>query len=497
MADVQAFQEIVGEEFVTDDPRILAEFSHDHSYVHARKPVLVVRPKTPESVRKIVVAASDQGTKLVPVSSGPPRFRGDSLPAVENAVIVDLSAMNQVMWINRRNRVAVVEPGVTFAELEPALEREGLRAMLPLLPRPNKSVVAAYMEREPFTVPKYSWDLADPIASVEMVLGDGNYMRTGGGAGPGTLEHQRSIGGAHKLPLAPFGMDVRRIAQGSNGSIGICTWISLRCELLPEHERVYFVGAESPGALVRSAQRFLYLRLVDELYLLSRLNFACLLEKEFAAIERLRKELPPWILVMSISGSGELAADQFAYREADARDEAKRIGIELQSEIGGVQASDYRDRILRKTSDASSWKLRHQGDCREVFFLAPPSRVAEFAEAAEDLAAKSGFDPEKMGSYFQAVLQGTAYHCEFDLYMTPEEAPKWESFYVDLSKTLFQRGAYFSRPYGPWSDIVYDRYETFVKYARQLKRIFDPKGTLNPGKLCFKEMEDDASRLSL
>jgi FAD/FMN-containing dehydrogenase len=72
--------------------------------------------------------------------------------------------------------------------------------------------------------------------------------------------------------------------------------------------------------------------------------------------------------------------------------------------------------------------------------------------------------------------------------MVPEDASRWESFYVDVSKTLFQMGAYFSRPYGPWSDIVYGRYETFVKYARELKRIFDPNLILNPGKLCFREM---------
>lgn len=497
MTNAKAFREIVGEEWVTDDPRTLAGFSQDHSYVHPKEPVLVVKPKTSENVREVVRAARDQETKLVPVSSGPPRFRGDTLPAVENSVIVDLSAMKQILWINRRNRVAVVEPGVTFAELEPSLEKQGLRAMLPLLPRPNKSVVAAYMEREPFTVPKYSWDLADPIASAEMILGDGNYMRTGGGAGPGSLEHQRKIGGAHKLPLAPFGMDVRRIAQGSNGSIGICTWISLRCELLPEHETVYFAGAQCPEILVQSAQRFLYLRLVDELYVLNRLNFACLLEEECQEIQRLKDTLPPWILVMSISGSGELGADQFAYREADAKDEAKRIGIELQCEIGGVQASDYRERIVRKTSDASTWKLRCRGDCREIFFLTTRSRATEFVKAVEDLARKSGFDTESLGIYLQPVLQGTAYHCDFDLYMAPEDASKWESFYVDASKTLFEMGAYFSRPYGPWSDIVYGKYETFAKYARELKRIFDPNLILNPGKLCFKEMEDDATRLSL
>jgi len=482
-------ESIVGAASVSDEAEVLRRFSRDHSYVAPKTPALAVRPTTAEEIQSIVKLANDKRISLVPVSSGTPRFRGDSVPGVEEAVVLDLSGMKKIMWVNRRNRVALVEPGVTFAELEPELEAQGLRCMMPLLPRSSKSIVGAFMEREPTTIPKYSWDLSDPVASSELILGDGYITRTGGAAGPaGTLEEQRKAGGAHKLPFSPMQMDIRRIAQGSQGSYAVCSWMALRCELLPQHEKVFFAAAEEPDKLIDASYRFMYLRLTDEMYMLNGLNLACLLERDVEKIDELRRALPPWILVISIGGYGELAGDQFGYKAGDLEDEAGRLGIELRTELKGIYESAYRDGVLRKASGEPYWKTRCRGDVREIFFLTSLSRVPEFFEAAMQAADAHGFDPADIGIYVQLVMQGTACHLEFDLYTSPEEAAAMEGFYTGLSKKIFEMGGYYSRPYGVWADLVYPHAETFVKYARGLKRIFDPNIVMNPGKLCFKGM---------
>ena len=176
MKHKETFKQILGNENVCDQPGVLDDFSKDNSYVKPRKPALVVQPDSPEKIRNIIKLAKKENIKLIPVSSGRPRFRGDTIPLVDNAVIVDLSKMKKVMWVNRRNRVALVEAGVTFEELETQLEKQGLRGMMPLLPRKNKSIVGAYMERDPFTTTRYAWDQGDPIASAELIFGDGKYM---------------------------------------------------------------------------------------------------------------------------------------------------------------------------------------------------------------------------------------------------------------------------------------------------------------------------------
>ena len=56
--------------------------------------------------------------------------------------------MDRILRIDRRNRIALIEPGVTFDALVPALAGEGLRIAMPLAPKPGKSVIASLLERE-------------------------------------------------------------------------------------------------------------------------------------------------------------------------------------------------------------------------------------------------------------------------------------------------------------------------------------------------------------
>ena len=72
------------------------------------------------------VWANQTGTPLVPVSSGAPHFYGDTVPSVPGAVMVDLSPDEQDHQDRRRNRMAVIEPGVTYAQLQPELAKEGM-----------------------------------------------------------------------------------------------------------------------------------------------------------------------------------------------------------------------------------------------------------------------------------------------------------------------------------------------------------------------------------
>jgi FAD/FMN-containing dehydrogenase len=196
MIEREKLVKIVGAGNVSYEKATLAEYSSDMSFVNAVKPVCVVRPANTTAIQKLVELANKTLTPLVPVSSGPPHFRGDTVPGIGGAVIVDLSGMRKIIRITRKNRVAMVEPGVTFGEMIPAVEKEGLRLNMPLLPRKTKTVIGSLLEREPVLLPKYHWDISDPLACVEAVFGCGEIFRTGQAAGPGTIEEQWAAGGA-------------------------------------------------------------------------------------------------------------------------------------------------------------------------------------------------------------------------------------------------------------------------------------------------------------
>lgn len=72
---------IVGSEQVFDDAKTLDAYPRDQSFVPSSKPLFVVKPKNTAEVCAIVQWANQTTTPLVPVSSGPPHFRGDTIPS--------------------------------------------------------------------------------------------------------------------------------------------------------------------------------------------------------------------------------------------------------------------------------------------------------------------------------------------------------------------------------------------------------------------------------
>jgi hypothetical protein len=122
--------------------------------------------------------------------------------------------MNKIIRIDRRNRMIMIEPGVTYSQLQPELAKEGLRLPPPLLPRANKSVIASLLERQPTIVPRFQWAILDPLRCVEIIFGDGNRIMTGdAGSHAATMEGEWELGFAQQSPSGPAQIDFYRLVQ--------------------------------------------------------------------------------------------------------------------------------------------------------------------------------------------------------------------------------------------------------------------------------------------
>ena len=172
---------IVGFEQVQDESALLDDYMLDHSDARACRPVAIVRPGSAQEVQQIVAWANETATPLVPVSSGGPHFHGDTVPSVPGAVMLDLRRMDRILRIDRRNRMTVIEPGVTYPQLQAALAEQGMRVTPPLLPRANKSVVASLLERQPTLIPRYNYALPEPLRDCGVVWGSGEVTVHRGG----------------------------------------------------------------------------------------------------------------------------------------------------------------------------------------------------------------------------------------------------------------------------------------------------------------------------
>ena len=486
MGEKEDLGAIVGSECVFDDPETLEGYSKDSSFVVSRKPDFVVKPGSAEAVQGLVKWANETSMPLIPVSSGPPRFKGDTIPRL-GGVIVDLSGMNKIAKIDRKNRVCMIEPGVTFSQLQPELAKEGMRMSLPLLPRSAKSVIACFLEKEPITMPMYHWDYTDPLCCVEVVFGSGDVFCTGEASGPGSIEEQWAAGGAQKFPLGPHQVDYHRIVQGAQGTMGIVTWASVKCELMPKMQKLFIAPSDSLENLIDFSYRLLRLDIGEEILILNSLDLAMILADDADGIEELRASLPKWNLLVCISGFDRRPEERMAYLEEDLKELARKYGVEMKTSVSGVRGEDILS-VLSKPSSEPYWKLKLKGGCHDIFFVTTLEKSPEYIKKMRGIAAEMDYPTQDIGIYIQPQVQGTSCHCEFNLTCDPNnetEMEKVQEFFMRVSEEMIKEGAFFTRPYGSWSDMAYRREAEYVMALRKVKGIFDPNNVMNPGRLCF------------
>jgi len=453
------------------------------------KPKFIVKAKDKEQIQQILKFANETNFSVIPISSKTTDANGADAPHTENVLILDLSEMNEVLIVDTKNRMCMIEPGVTFEQLLPMAKENGLRLLMPLLPSCGKSVVTAALEREPIILPRYHWDASDPLLCTEVVFGTGDLFRTGAAAGPGTIEEQRASGQAQKNPMGPTQFDPFRIIQGAQGSIGVVTWISLKCELLPDTRKILYIQSEYLEELIEFQYTLLKRRFGDELFILNNLNLASLLHTSHSAIEKLRKNLPTWILIIGLAGRGAFGTDKITFLKDELGDIAKAQGVQLLTELKNVSSEE-----LSKTFESCTenpWRQRYLGECQDIFFITTPDKTSSFIDEVKRMAVSKQIPMENIGVYIQPLVQGCNCHCEFNIYYDPSDNNAKQSvktFFEELSISLMEKGAFFSRPYGLWADEMYKRVSPeIVKTLQKVKSIFDPNNILNRGALCFKE----------
>jgi len=453
------------------------------------EPLAIARPRNEDEIEKIVAWANQHSQPIVPVSSpGGPRRRNDTAPA-RPSLVVDLSGMKRVIHVDGRDRIAVIEPGVTFPAFDEALHRHGLRSLKPLLPRRSKSVLAAFLERDPIIAPQDHWDTTDPLASLGITFGSGERFRTGGGSLPGTLDENLRRGNRQMMASGPIVTDYTRVLLGSQGTLGIVGWASIYCEPLPVREEVRFYGADDPAHLAEFARLLMLRQLGAHCFVLDRTQAAAALAADAASFERLRRHAPPWLMYVSLAVTADQMPDQWmAWQRRDLDQIAQDAGVRCLKEAGELSAS-HLGRRLQQLPDVF-YKDVPRGRHQEVFCLTQLDRVPQLLGAALSVFKRFGIDDRGEGDiiagvYVQPTIQGSSCHLEMSLFHAAQAESRARALEQELVEALAAAGGFFSRPYGHWAGLAYRLDAQIVPYLRKVKALFDPKGVLNPGRLCF------------
>ncbi len=150
-----------------------------------------VAPSEVEQVQQIVRIANQFKIPLYPISTGRNLGYGGSAPAYSGSVVVDLKRMNRILDVNEENASCLVEPGVSYFDLYRHIQERGLKLWVDV-PDPGwGSPLGNALDRGGgYTRPQFR-NHFDAHCGLEIVLPDGELMRTGMGALPGAKTWQQ------------------------------------------------------------------------------------------------------------------------------------------------------------------------------------------------------------------------------------------------------------------------------------------------------------------
>ena len=274
----------------------------------------------------------------------------------------------------------------------------------------------------------------------------------------------------------PMMLDFYRLLTGSQGTMGIVTWASLKCEVKATIRKMYLVPAGDIEDLVDFVYRVIRQRFSSDLMVASGGYLASLLGDSAPEVAALSRELPP------VGG---------ACRRRGLRDTPRRKGE-------SARRGHIRDRPAVRPRDAaggprSQGRQGHVADARygeegelegDLQGCIPGHLLHDYLGQGAalhrrnaQLASGARYPVGDIGIYLQPQNMGTSYHCEFCLPYQAEnrrEAEVARKLFVKASETMSGMGAYFLRPHGLWARLQLNRDAKSAELLKSLKGVFDP-----------------------
>lgn len=256
---VQELRSIVGKDNIYNSFEDLYCYTYDASFVRANLPEdlpgVAVYPGNAAEVSQILQLANREKIPVIPRGAGT-NVSGGTVP-VGDAIVMVLKRMNRILEIDRRNLIAVVEPGVITGQLQKAVEELGL-----FYPPDPASLAFSTMGGNvaecaggPRGV-KYGVT-RDYVIGLEVVLATGEIINTGG----------RTIKNV-------TGYDMTKLFTGSEGTLGVVTKIIVKLLPLPEGKNTMLAvfaqldqASESVSEIIANGVIPTTLELLDNIYI--------------------------------------------------------------------------------------------------------------------------------------------------------------------------------------------------------------------------------------
>jgi (+)-pinoresinol hydroxylase len=158
-----------------------------------------VAPYTVEEVRQVMRVANEYRIPIYPISTGKNLGYGGSAPNLSGSVVLDLKRMNRILDVSERNASALVEPGVSYFDFYRYIKDNGLKVWMDC-PDPGwGSLVGNALDHGGGYTQTTFRNHFDAHCGMEVVLANGDLLRTGMGALPNAQTWQQ-----YKFGVGPW-----------------------------------------------------------------------------------------------------------------------------------------------------------------------------------------------------------------------------------------------------------------------------------------------------
>ncbi len=435
--------EIIGKENVTIKPEQLAVYFRKSGNTDD---LVAAIPKKTEHVQEVLRLASALDLSVRTINDGYLR-PGE---AGQSGIILDFSQMNEVERLDKRNLLAHVQRGLSFAEFKKILDAENLKIATPLAAT-SESVLCNFMNRTPLK--KNTLYSEVHIFTMQVVLADGTLFRTGSHALNEEGADLREDGGP----------SLSRWFFGSDDIFGVVTRATVWLYPKTECREALLFGFNSQEEAVTALRNGPRTEQGWEYIAANRRFLTSLLKKDDPS-------LPPWTLIVGFDGQKKLVAYQ------------KKKVTEMMQEMGATPVDGYEETLAQLLDEP--W---YQASPLHTGFYSTSSRIKEFDSLVQKHVSKAGMPDDVVGHCLLSIDRGRSLYSQYDFFA--EEA-KHDGMLKALDRELAASGAFFDRPQGELADDILDQVQNLRKHIRTVKSVMDPDGIINPGR--YVSLEDPA-----
>ncbi|MEN8153785.1 MAG: FAD-linked oxidase C-terminal domain-containing protein [Acidobacteriota bacterium] len=445
--------ETIGKEKVEINKNFLVTYSYD-STGQKHLPDIIVFPHNEEDVKEILKIASKYMIPVTPRGAGV-GYSGGAVP-VKGGISLVFTKMNRIINIDKKNMLAVVEPGVITQNLHVECERAGL--FYPPDPASLKTSTLGGNVSENAGGPRcFKYGVtSNYVLALEGYLISGEKVKFG----TSTIKDVS-------------GYDIKHLITGSEGTLIVITRIFLR--LIPKPDKDILV----------------------------KLNFNSLWSGSDFINKVIGANLSPSVLEFIDRTSIEAVYD---YINIPLNKKLNSVVlIEFDGSVSEIEKRISKLRTMINNSDILSYEIAESSEEKEKLWsirrnISPAIANIKPKKINEDIAVPIGEIPDTV-RYISKLSEETGIkiimfghfgdgNIHTNLMIDPEnreEVKKCEYLLDKIFKHVISVNGTISGEHGigisKKAFLKYQYGETEIELFKRIKKVFDPHGLLNPGKI--------------